>query len=199
VPDFAGGLKWLKEKAGADLKVKIIVAIGVAGMLFILIGQLTSSGNSQKEDGQTPQNTLSAEYVSEEEYAQLLENKLRTLIGSIDGVGRLEVMVTLEQGVEYIYALEEKSSLDKTTGGEGEDSAILNYKHDVQSSYVFVDSGYGAKQPLLRTTASPKVQGVVVVCDGADDIRVEERIINVVTTALHIPTTRVCVVKINAD
>ena len=38
-----------------------------------------------------------------------------------------------------------------------------------------------------------------MVCQGAEDVRVQTDLINVVTTALNIPSTRVCVVKIESN
>ena len=60
-----------------------------------------------------------------------------------------------------------------------------------------MDSEYGKKEALVLTQLEPKIQGVVIVCEGAGNIRVEADLTNVVTTALNIPSTRVCVVKIS--
>jgi stage III sporulation protein AG len=62
--------------------------------------------------------------------------------------------------------------------------------------YILVESGYGSKEPLIRTQLEPKIQGVVIVCEGADNIRVEQSLINVATTTLGISSARVCVEKI---
>jgi len=187
-----------KQLFAGDGKVKLIVAAGLLGMLLILLSQFSASNASREKKEGIPQDTLTAEYTTDQ-YAQQLEDKLQALIGSIEGVGRTRVMVTLENGVEYVYAREEKSSVDKKRErGEGGKEGRVDYQEDTQYTYVFVDAGYGEKQPLLSTQRPPKVQGVVVVCQGADDIVVEESVINVVTTALNISTTRVCVVKIDA-
>lgn len=194
---MTGVTERLKKLLEGDRKVKLILAIGLAGMLLILIAQLTDSGGTDTKQNGAPSNPVTAEYTTEE-YAQNLESRLQNLICSIEGVGQAQVMVTLEHGVQNVYAQQEKSSMDKKlepqTGDTGEK---LDYKHDVEYSYVFVDTGYGEKQPLLTTQLPPKVQGVVVVCEGAKDVRVQESVIGVVTTALNISSTRVCVVKID--
>jgi stage III sporulation protein AG len=48
---------------------------------------------------------------------------------------------------------------------------------------------------LLLTRIQPTVKGVAVVCGGADDSAVCQRVVDVVTTAFHISDRRVCVVK----
>jgi len=198
VPNFPGAKALLSNLLSGDIKTKLIVAVGLVGMLLVLISQFVGSGAASAKE-KAPQDTTTAQYTTEE-YAAQLEEKLQRLISSIQGVGTTQVMVTMEHGVEYVYAQQEKSSTDKKLEpGSEESGERLDYKYNVEYSYVFVDNGYGDKQPLLRTELQPKVQGVVVVCEGADDIRVEQSITNVVTTALHIPTTRVCVVKIDAQ
>jgi len=198
VPNFPGAKALLSKLLSEDIKTKLIVAVGLVGMLLVLISQFVGSGAASAKE-KAPQDTTTAQYTTED-YAAQLEEKLQRLISSIQGVGTTQVMVTMEHGVEYVYAQQEKSSTDKKLEpGSEESGERLDYKYNVEYSYVFVDNGYGDKQPLLRTELQPKVQGVVVVCEGADDIRVEQSITNVVTTALHIPTTRVCVVKIDAQ
>ena len=198
MPNFPGAKALLSNLLSGDIKTKLIVAVGLVGMLLVLISQFVGSGAASAKE-KAPQDTTTAQYTTEE-YAAQLEEKLQRLISSIQGVGTTQVMVTMEHGVEYVYAQQEKSSTDKKLEpGSEESGERLDYKYNVEYSYVFVDNGYGDKQPLLRTELQPKVQGVVVVCEGADDIRVEQSITNVVTTALHIPTTRVCVVKIDAQ
>lgn len=198
MPNFPGAKALLSNLLSGDIKTKLIVAVGLVGMLLVLISQFVGSGAASAKE-KAPQDTTTAQYTTED-YAAQLEEKLQRLISSIQGVGTTQVMVTMEHGVEYVYAQQEKSSTDKKLEpGSEESGERLDYKYNVEYSYVFVDNGYGDKQPLLRTELQPKVQGVVVVCEGADDIRVEQSITNVVTTALHIPTTRVCVVKIDAQ
>jgi stage III sporulation protein AG len=45
----------------------------------------------------------------------------------------------------------------------------------------------------------PKIQGVVVVCEGAEDARVQLTLTSVITTALDIPSTRVYIARISGD
>ncbi|MGI6403948.1 MAG: hypothetical protein ACOX0K_07035 [Oscillospiraceae bacterium] len=175
-----------------DLRLKIIVLLGLIGMLMILISQFVSRGNTAP---QKPPDEATASFTSEQ-YVAALEDKLQKLVSDIDKVGRAQVMITLESGVEYVYAQEEKRNTD-TTREPGEDAAILvNQKENVEQKYILVETEYGKREALVLTQRQPKVQGVVVVCEGADDIRVQEKLISVITTALGIPSTRVCVVKI---
>jgi stage III sporulation protein AG len=179
-----------------DRKLKLMVLLGVVGMLLILFSQSlggNTSENAAPESGGDGTGTL----YTAEEYITKTEEKLCALITQIEGVGRAEVMVTLENNGEYVYAQEEKRNLDKNVepGGDGQSDKITS-KENIQVGYILVESGYGSKEPLIRTQLEPKIQGVVIICEGADNIRVEQSLINVATTTLGITSARVCVEKI---
>lgn len=183
----------LKKFFSGDKKTRIIVAVGLLGMALILLSQLLSAGDGRS--GEVDAST--AEFVSEQ-YIDDLEAKLTGLISGMEGVGQARVMVTLESGVEYVYAQEEKRNTDTSREEEAEVSARVYEKENVEQKYILVDQN-GKKQPLLKTELQPKVQGVVIVCEGADNVRVETNLIHVVTTALNISSSRVCVVKIESN
>jgi stage III sporulation protein AG len=47
----------------------------------------------------------------------------------------------------------------------------------------------------LETVITPKVRGVVVVCDGGDSVLVKEKLVEAVTKVLGISSARVCVTR----
>lgn len=187
-----------KGLISGEKRIRLIVALGLIGMALILLSQLLSGGQSGR---QQEVDSSSARFVSEE-YISEMEAKLTELVTGIEGVGRAKVMVTLENGVEYVYAQEEKRDTDITREtADGEATAVsgrVYEKENIEQKYILIEQN-GEKQPLVTTEKQPRIQGVVIVCDGADDVRVERDLINVVTTALNVSSNRVCVVKINSD
>ena len=178
-----------------DLKIKLIVMLGILGMALILISQFTGTGGGRASGQPPPART--PEFTNEE-YIRMLEQRLQTLISEIDGVGRNKVMVTLESGVEYVYAQEERRSTDTTHQPGGSELAVGGrVQESIEQRFILVDTEFGRREALVLTRRPPRVQGVVIVCEGADNILVQEKLISVVTTALGIPSTRVSVVKIS--
>jgi len=161
-------------------RVWVIMAIGICGMLLILFsrGGLPASPTADEppRQGAAPQ-----------EYAAWLEERLTAMVSEIEGVGRVLVMVTLANSGEYVYVREEKRSADST-----------QQRENLEQRYVMVESDNGRRQALVRTRLEPGVQGVVIICEGAEDVFVRSRVINVVTTALNISSARVSVEKIKS-
>lgn len=126
------------------------------------------------------------------EYAEKIEQRLTEIVASIEGAGSCRVMVTLENGVEYIYATEEKANTNEMSKNDGS----VSRQDDTEQAIIVVDTGDG-KQGLLVTEIQPTVKGVAVVCEGGDQPLVQERVLKAVTTVLNISSSRVCVTKLS--
>ena len=177
---------FLKSEKGS----KVILAVGVIAILLIFLSGFLSGGEDSAQPQAGQSNILSAD-----EYAAQLELKLTDIVGSIAGAGSCKVMVTLENGIQYVYAQEEKMSENKTQDSTNS-TTRTEESGDSQKSYIIVDSGDG-KQALVVTEVQPTIKGVVVVCQGGGDVSVQQQVINAVTTALAVNSTRVCVVPLS--
>lgn len=165
----------------------VLLCVGIAGMALILLSTL-KGGKTQTPQADTT--TSAAVYAAE------MEKRLASIIGSIDGVGRCEVMVTTESGVENVYAVEESRNTNESNSYDGDGLQRQTQQVNSAQKYIVVDAGGGKKEALLKTERPPKVQGVVVICEGAGSMVVQQRVTEVVATALDIPYTKVCVTKI---
>lgn len=164
---------------------KYIVMIGFIGILFILISGLLPQKSETKNSV-----AVSNAATTTEEYTILLEQKINNIVSQIDGVGNSEVVITLENGVENVYANSNRKTSDSNESSKGQSAK----RSDTQQDVVIVD-GSGGKQALMVTQKEPTVKGVVVVCEGADNSLVVKRVTDAVTTSLNIKTNRVSIVK----
>jgi len=193
MPDTKKYTEVLKKIIPEAKRPVLIAALGVIGIIFIFLSQFTKT-----EENVQINNTYTAQADTKaEEYIYGMESRLNSLITSIEGVGRAQVMVTLENTGEYIYAQEEKRSADKITEeNENGIAAKSTTKESAENKYILLN---GQKEALVKAQLEPQIKGVVVICEGADSAFVRQRIVNVVTTVLNISTARVCVEKIRPD
>ncbi len=166
-------------------KLKYIVLLGLIGILLIVFSITTKKENKSKEKTQNQSNTITTD-----EYVKKLEDKLNNIISKIKGVGQSEVFITIENGIENIYANSEKKSTNSNENFSGK----MSKKDDLQKDVVVIDSNNG-KQALVITQKEPTIKGVLVVCDGADDVYVVEQVIDAVCKSLNIKKNRMSVVK----
>ncbi len=114
-----------------------------------------------------------------------LEQRLEKLISQIEGVNGVTVMVTLESTSTRVFAEETQS---ESTSSDSVDSSSKSSSNSTE--IVLAGSG---KEPLQTSVICPKVRGVAVVCAGAADPVVREKIANTVSGVLNVGLSRVCV------
>ncbi len=158
-------------------KRKAVVLIGAALILLIFVSTLLPSGKEEAE-------------VYREDAAvieQEIERRLELLISRIGGVSSPVVMVTLDSTSETVYARDSKSA-SSTSHNDAGSSA----DGDDESTVVLIGSG-SDRSALEESRILPKVRGVAVVCGGADDPIIREKVVNTIAGVLDIGTSRIYV------
>lgn len=166
-------------------KPKILVIIGLCGILLIAVSGMFSQKSDKKESTEPTTTKITAQ-----QYKADLQEQLKNAVCNATG-GRASVLITLDSDVEYVYASQGKSQSSEQQNG-GVDSKIQKGQGS-ENSYVIVKDGDGNEMPLVITAVMPNVKGVVVNCDGGDDETVKEQVTSIVTTALSISEEQVCV------
>lgn len=168
-----------KLAAGAMKKPGMLFALGLAGMALILFADLfdPAGENVPRESGTSDTASGSAELT---DYADQLSSRLEELLSGVEGAGQTQVMITLENSEETIYALDEKR-------GDGQ---------SYEWSHVILDDGTG-DSALVETTWLPEVRGVAVVCQGGDDAAVQARLTEMVSVLLGVSTNRISIAKMS--
>ena len=111
--------------------------------------------------------------------AETFEKKLANILSKIKGAGNVDVMVSYQAGVETIPLLDTKDR-STVTQETGNDTSRVTEQNDVETSIIFNQEKNGNKNPYISKTIMPKVEGVIVTCDGGGDVTVKADIISAV-------------------
>lgn len=181
--------KGLSKLVKGKNSTRLILILGILGMALILLSSFLPKQSSAKaaESGTTTK-------LSADEYTEKLEQKVTSLAESICGAGKVKVMITLENGVEYVYANSEKKTTDNTQDYESGAPKKSTDKGSLEQDVIVID-GQDGKQALVVTQREPTVKGVVVVCEGGGNINVKQSLTDAITTALNLKSNRVTVVQ----
>lgn len=170
------------KKSIIPSKTNYFIMLGFVGILLISISELMPEKTSDIK--------ISDTYDS---YKSDMEKQLVDILSSVNGAGQVKVMITLESGKETVYVQQEKLKKDEEQYRENEDSK-KSVKDSYENEIVMIEED-NQKKALVEKVMEPVVQGVVVVCSGADDISVVSDITNAVCIALNLSSNRVCVIK----
>ena len=172
------------QKIWSKYGYNLLIILGVIGIVLLSVDSLPSKKNSEK----APQAKMTAE-----NFRISLEEQLTDILSHVSGAGNVKIMITLEAGEENVYVRQEKTTGDLQTVF-ADRSDHKTERSTYENEIVMVNDGV-YKGALVEKTLYPAVQGVIVVCDGADDIQVVSDITNAVSVVLNIPSNRVCVIK----
>lgn len=173
-------MTWKSLFAGE--KGKKILIFGAAAVIVLL---LLSSVTHGTKNASSTNVTETSEDASELE--ERLEQRLEELLGKIEGVGAVSVMVTLDRSSQTLFEKDEKTELNTKSESDGSSENAAR-----ETEIVLAGSG---KEPLRIGVVQPKVRGAAVVCSGANDPVIREKVANTVAKALNIGISRVYVTE----
>lgn len=131
---------------------------------------------------------------TEQEYAVHLEKELESLLATMDGVGEVKVMITLEDKGETLV---EKDHITRQEGTTEVDSAGGSRNTtDISREESTVFSGQGnLEAPFIRQIKYPKVSGVAVSAEGGGDAETARKITKAIQALFGIEPHKIIIVK----
>ena len=167
-------LKKLYEKIKGDKKILLIALLGLTGCFLLGVSQLFSSSSSD---------SFSDTDIHWLELEEKTAVRLEALLKDVDGVGRVQVFVSLESLTQSVYAVNHDYSQDEE-------------KSEGNEEYVIIEQD-GEDSGLIIKTLMPVYRGVAVSCEGGGSSVVKNEVTKLVTAALGINANRVYVTKMN--
>ena len=175
---FNSDTKWWLKISGlvnSPKKIRIVFIIAIAAVLLLFFSELDFSNDKQNEE-------LSYG-IDINEYKKDLESELTKHLKNMSGVGKVKVMITLESNQEISYVNETEKD-----GSQGESDISYSEKNN----YVIIDDG-DKDRGLVKKITEPRIRGVLVICDGGDDITVKTKVTEAVKKLFSISSASICV------
>lgn len=187
--------KWLTRD-----NLLILILSGV--LLFVIT--LPSGNSSTRKNAAAPKDIVAEQNLttnqspqtqtSKEEYVTYLEQKLADLLAQMSGVGKVSVMITLSESEEMV--VEKDGPQSRTNLNERDASGGSRVTTQMDSDLVTVFSTQGGDNtPYVVKTLSPRIQGVVVVAQGAGSGQVNQNITELVQALFGVEAHKIKVVK----
>jgi stage III sporulation protein AG len=126
------------------------------------------------------------------EYENTLGNVLKNALERIKGIGRVEVIVYCESGEEQVPAFNINETTSNTTE-KATDGSNRNINQKSNGSNIVVTSKGGDSEALILKKNKPKVTGVFIVAEGAEDKIIELQVSKAVASLYDVPENKVSV------
>ncbi len=169
----------------AMLNKKNMYILFIAGILILIIL------NTVSIDGDSEGKVEDAGACTDA-YAD--EKRLEEILSKIDGAGNTEVMITYDTGMEKVTV--QNSKVSKSFSNDTEHSGGELQIQDIEEERQIVMSGSGSSEkPFVLKEINPRVRGVLVIAEGADNPKISYDITNAVAAVLDVPYYRIQVLK----
>ncbi len=128
-------------------------------------------------------------------YIENMEEKIEQQLSKVEGVGDVNVMITLKSSAEKYVLKDETETVDKIDETDSAGGSRNNESSSKSDESVLVE---GERPYTIKETA-PYIQGVVVVAEGGDDARIKQEIIDAVQVLFDVEVHKIKVMKMVSD
>ena len=165
-----------------------IFILAIAIIIGLFSNWFLPGGDAQTISGTHEPSEDSLAINQEDHYDQ--EGRLKQVLAAIKGAGKVEVMITYKSGKELIPAMNTVESKTETEEQDSNGGIRRVNQADSNSQPVSMTTSEGT-QALITREIQPEVLGVIVVAEGAGDIRVQMELQKAVQTVLGIHSNQV--------
>ncbi len=151
------------KKAVSKMKIEYLVVIALSVVALIIM--LNAFSPSVE--------TATASAI--DEYVENLENKLKNCLSKVDGAGKVEVIISVESGMQTVFATE---------------TTYANSSQTTTNAPVIVSG-----KPIVLREEYPEIVGVVIVAEGAKNLAVKVDLLNACEVFLSIPEDKIRVLS----
>lgn len=155
-----------------------------------VLADVSGDGGSAAAEDAGAEAAAKAESTS---YEEQLEQRIREILKSVDGVGEVDVMVVLKSSEERIWHVD-KSSTSSVTEESGADSGSSRVTREENQSESTVLDGK-SQSPVMEKEVKPEISGVVISADGGGSAVIKAEISEAMEALLGLPANKIKVMK----
>ena len=188
-----------KKLSLKEIGIPKLVIIFMCGILLIILSfpNFFSGGDQKKVTPAEISNVQTT--ISDASYEEEMETRLKEALMKVEGIGSVEVMITLKSSKESVTLKDtpySQESLEETdnSGGERKSTTI-----DKQEETVLQNSGSGGSTPYVIKELEPEIEGVLVIAQGGGSQTIISEIVDAVEVLFGVPAHKIKVMKMNSN
>jgi len=180
-----------------------LIMLFLAGILIILLSlpgifntnNTTQNSTADKSSKVVQKDTNTTSYDTNT-YITEMETKLETILRKVSGIGEVKVMITLKDSGEKVPLKDDPSTQESVNEVDGEGGSRTNNSVTREESTVLVTEN-GNSVPYIIQELEPEVEGVVVIAEGGDNVKIKLDIIEAAEVLFNVPAHKVKVMKMS--
>ena len=180
------------KKVFKNKKIENLVAFLIILVItLIIINNIIKDDKNEKEKDYS--NAELAVVNSDNVVTDDLESRLEKILSSINGVGKVSVLITYSESSTTIPMYNESSSKSTTEETDTSGGVRTIESEDTEKSVVTGSDS----NPVIGKTITPNIEGAIVTAEGAKNSTVKSNIISAVEAVTGLSTHKIQVFEMS--
>lgn len=158
----------------------IVIFIIILIITVLIINSMWSSDdNTNKENTQNSSKVLAQTNTSDTNEQDDLEMKLEDILESINGVGKVKVLIKYSES-SSIVAMYNETTSESTTKENDKDGSSKDVKEAESKKEIVCVEENGQNKPITEKVIMPVIEGAIITAQGAKDANIKSSIVSAV-------------------
>ena len=196
---FQSLIKSEDGKSKKNLENAIVFVI-ILVVTIIIINTIWGENESKKEEKTTQDN--SAQLVNSDvesvEISGDTEKSIKQILSKINGVGKVEVLITYSESSQVVAMYNEKNN-ESQTKEEDKSGGTRTIQENTTDKEIVYKEENGKKVPVTEKVVMPKMEGALIVAEGANNAEVKTNIIQAVEALTGLATHKIQVLEMKSN
>lgn len=193
----------LKKLKGIKKDQLLIFLLSGILLLVIAIPVKTEkeekTGVSQEEDRKNGSLDAAGSSGETDSYVRLQEERLREVLQKVEGVGKAEVMITLQTSAEKVVEKDIPSTWQDVEESDSGGGTRMTREESQTEETVYQEEEDGSRTPYVVKELEPRVEGVIVIAQGGGDAKVRQNILEAVQALFSVEAHKIKIMKMEGS
>lgn len=159
-------------------------------------GTAVPGGNPGAEAAQKTGGTAKAQAAGDEEreYELFMETRVKEILKNVEGVGKVDVMITLKTSKEKVLRIDKDKSRSSTEEKDSAGGTRSSMSEEIKES-TLLSGGTASGEPVVQKEIQPEIEGIVICAQGGGSALVKTEISQAMEALFNIPAHKIKVLK----
>ena len=167
------------EQPDQKRKIENIVAFIIILIITVLIINSMWSNDENNSNNNDTNKVLAKTEISNTNNTEDLEKNLEEILETINGVGKVKVLIKYSESSQVVAMSNETSSENKTEESDGEGGTKNSTETETKKEIAYTDED-GTSKPITEKVVMPVIEGAIITAQGASNANIKSSIVSAV-------------------
>lgn len=179
----------------------ILLLFGVLLLVIAIPTEPRREKTTRMEEADTGGDALkgTGQISSENSYERQQEKRLKEVLEKVEGVGRVEVMITLRSSSEKVVEKDAPSRSQRVEETDSQGGSRTTQENEREEATVYEESEDGKRTPYVIQELEPAVEGVIVIAQGGGNAAVKQNILEAVQALFPVEAHKIKIMKMEGS